>query len=352
MTRPTMKQVAELAGVGMKTVSRVVNGEGRVSRATRSKVEAAIAATGYRRNEVARSMRGMRSGQSTGDIGLLLGDLTNPFFAAVASAVISVARARGYAVVLASADEDPQAERAAVDGLLGRQVAGLLIVPGGRDYRYLQPEIERGTPVVFVDRPGAGVEADEVVLDNAAGARMAVRHLVSYGHSRIGAIVAPSRWTTTQRLRGFRDAMRAEVGSADPALIRRLSTGSVAEAERAARELLAMPDPPTAVFTTTGFMTQGLLRALGPRRDVAVTGFDDFPLADMLPVPLTVVAGDPVSLGTVAAQTLFARFDGWTEPPARRVIRPTLVPRGSGEIRPSAASIQSALLPSGSPAHS
>jgi len=335
MARPTMSQVAKLAGVGMKTVSRVVNGEGRVSRETRAKVEAAIAATGYRRNEVARSMRAMRSGQRTDDIGLLLGDLTNPFFAAVASAVIEVARSQGYAVVLASADEDPQGERASIDGLLGRQVAGLLIVPGGRDYSYLQPELDHGTPVVFVDRPGGGLDADEVVLDNAAGARMAVTHLAAHGHRRIGAIVAPSRWATAQRLRGFRDAMRAELGGADAALVRRLTTGSISEAERAARDLLAVPDPPTAVFTTTGFMTQGLLRALGPRRDVAVVGFDDFPLADMLPVPVTVVAGDPQVLGTVAAQTLFARIDGWAGPQTRRVVRPTLIPRGSGEIRPA-----------------
>jgi len=333
MARPTMSEVAALAGVGLKTVSRVVNGEGRVSRETRARVEAAIAQVGYRRNEVARSMRGMRSGQSTEDVGLLLGDLTNPFFAAVASAVIAVARSQGYAVVLASADEDPQAERSAIDGLLGRQVAGLLIVPGARDYSFLKPELDLGTPVVFVDRPGAGLEADEVVLDNAAGARMAVTHLAAYGHRRIGAIVAPSRWATAQRLRGFRDAMRSEVGAVDPTLIRRLPTGSVAEAERAARELLALPDPPTAVFTTTGFMTQGLLRALGPRRDVAVVGFDDFPLADMLPVPVTVVAGDPGVLGTVAAQLLFARIDGWVGAQTRRVVRPTLIPRGSGELR-------------------
>jgi LacI family transcriptional regulator len=330
-----MSEVAALAGVGLKTVSRVVNGEGRVSRETRARVEAAIAQVGYRRNEVARSMRNMRSGQRTDDVGLMLGDLTNPFFAAVASAVIAEARGRGYAVVLASADEDPQAERGAIDGLLGRQVAGLLLVPGGRDYSYLKSEIDHGTPVVFVDRPGGGLEADEVVLDNTAGARMAVTHLSAYGHRRIGAIVAPSRWATTQRLRGFRDAMRAEVGAVDAGLIRRLSTGSVAEAERAGRELLAVADPPTAIFATTGFMTQGLLRALGPRRDVAVVGFDDFPMADMLPVPITVVAGDPTALGTVAAQTLFARIDGWAGPQTRRVIRPTLLPRGSGEIRPA-----------------
>jgi LacI family transcriptional regulator len=326
-----MSEVARIAGVGLKTVSRVVNREGRVSSETRARVEAAIAATGFRRNEIARSMH---PGQSSTDIGMLLGDLTNPFFAAVASAAIAVARGRGYAAVFASADEDPGAERALIDGLLGRQVAGLLIVPGGRDYAYLQAEIALGTAVVFVDRPGPGLATDEVVFDNAAGARMAVRHLVAHGHRRIATIVAPSRWVTNERLRGYRETLRKEAGGVDESLVRRLAHGSVAEAEQAARELLARPDPPTAFFTTTGFMTQGLLRALGPRRDVAVVGFDDFPMADMLATPVSVVVGDPTTLGTVAAETLFTRIAGSSGPPVRQVIRPTLVPRGSGEVPP------------------
>jgi LacI family transcriptional regulator len=332
MARPTMSEVARIAGVGLKTVSRVVNREGRVSTETRARVEAAIAATGFRRNEIARSMH---PGQASTDIGMLLGDLTNPFFAAVASAAIAVARGRGYAAVFASADEDPEAERALIDGLLGRQVAGLLIVPGGRDYGYLKAEIALGTSIVFVDRPGPGLATDEVVLDNAAGARLAVRHLVAHGHRRIATIVAPSRWVTNERLRGYRETLRKEVGAVDDALVRRLTHGSVEEAEQAARELLDLPRPPTAFFTTTGFMTQGLLRALGRRRDVAVVGFDDFPMADMLPTPVSVVVGDPTALGTVAAETLFTRIAGGAGAPVRRVIRPVLVARGSGEIRPA-----------------
>src|SRR4051812_45946816 len=109
--RPTMREVAELAGAGLKTVSRVVNGEGKVSAETRARVDAAIAQTGYRPNEVARSMRAMRTGHGRVDIGLLVGDLSNPFFASLAWAVITVARERGYAAVLASADEDPDDER-------------------------------------------------------------------------------------------------------------------------------------------------------------------------------------------------------------------------------------------------
>ncbi|HEX5332768.1 MAG TPA: LacI family DNA-binding transcriptional regulator [Cellulomonas sp.] len=331
MTRPTMADVAEVAGVGMKTVSRVVNGEGKVSAATRQRVEAAIAETGYRRNEIARSMR---AGQRSMDIGLLLGDLTNPFFASVASAVIAVSRSWGYRVVLSSADEDPEAELAAIEALLGRQVAGLMVVPGAEDYSRLQTDVDRGTPVVFIDRPGGGLVADEVVIDNAAGARMAVRHLVSHGHERIGIVVAPSRWATAERLRGYREAMENELGGVDESLISILGHGSVVDAEDAARTLLALPDPPTAIFATTGFVTQGLVRALGSSHDTALVGFDDFPMADLLAVPITVVAGDPRELGTVAAQVLFDRIAGSRDEPSRRIVQPRLIIRGSGELPP------------------
>jgi LacI family transcriptional regulator len=327
-TRPTMKDVAELAGVGLKTVSRVVNREGYVSTETAARVEAAIAQIGYRRNEIARSMR---PGVASTDLGLLLGDLRNPFFAAVASAVMSEARGRGLGVVMTSADEDPSVERAAIDGLLGRRVAGLLIVPGSNDYSFLQKEMELGTPVVFIDRPGPGLQADEILIDNANGARLAVQHLVAAGFRRISILVAPSRYSTGERLRGYRDVMRRNFGSVDDSLIRKLGRGSREEAERAARELLAMRRPPDAFFTTTDYVTQGLLRALDGRSDIGIVGFDDFPLADLLPTPITVVSGDPTTLGTLAVQTLFERLEGDTGSPRRQIVHPQLIVRGSGE---------------------
>jgi LacI family transcriptional regulator len=325
-TRPTMKDVAELAGVGLKTVSRVVNREGYVSAETAARVAAAIEQTGYRRNEIARSMH---PGQASSDIGLLLGDLRNPFFAAVASAVIAEARGRGLGVVMTSADEDPAAERAAIDGLLGRRVAGLLIVPGAKDYGFLEKEIERGTPVVFIDRPGLGLRADEVLIDNANGARMAVQHLVAGGFRRIATLVAPSRYSTGERLRGYRDVIRRNFGSVDDTLIRKLSKGSQEEAERAARGLLELRRPPDAFFTTTDYVTHGLLRALEGRSDIGIVGFDDFPLADLLATPVTVVSGDPTTLGTLAVQTLFERLEGDTGPARRQVVHPQLIVRGS-----------------------
>jgi LacI family transcriptional regulator len=328
-----MKDVAELAQVGLKTVSRVVNNEGYVSAETAERVERAIAQIGYRRNEIARRMR---PGQGSTDIGLLLGDLRNPFFAAIASAVISEARGRGFGVMIASADESPADERAAIEGLLSRRVAGLLIVPGAKDYSFLKDEMELGTPVVFLDRPGPGIDADEVLIDNATGARLAVQHLIVAGHRRIATIVAPSRYSTGERLRGYREVIRRKFGAVDESLVFKLSVGSAEEAERAARDLLSRRRPPDAFFTTTGYVTQGLLRALDGRSDVGIVGFDDFPLADMLPTPITVVSGEPATLGTLAVQTLFERLEGDDTPPHRRVVHPQLLVRGSGEVRAGA----------------
>lgn len=330
--RPTMRDVADLAGVGITTVSRVVNREGYVARETASRVEGAMLKIGYRRNEIARSMR---PGQTSSDLGLLLGKLTNPFFAGVAAAVIAGARERGYVVVLASADEDPGVEQASIDGLLGRRVAGLLIVPGAKDYSYLAGEVELGTPVVFIDRPGRGLEADDVLIDNAAGARLAVQHLAAHGHRRIAIIVAPGTYATAERLRGYRDAMKQLVGGVDDKLVKKLRSGSVDEAERATRELLSSDEPPEAIFTTTSFMTHGALNALDTRSDIALVGFDDFPFAHLLRIPVTVVAGDPDALGALAVQTLFERLDGKVEGPRRRVVKPHLIIRGSGELGPS-----------------
>lgn len=325
-----MQDVAVTAGVSLKTVSRVVNREGYVAPATARRVQAAIAKTDFRPNELARSMR---AGQSTKDIGLLLGDLSNPFFADVASAVIHGARARSYTVVLASADEDPVGERAAIEGLLGRRVAGLIIVPGARDYTFLAREVALGTPVVFADRPGSGLEAaTSVLIANYEGARMAVEHLLAEGFKRIGIVVAPSRYSTAERLRGYRHAMRSGTGGVDERLVKKLAAGSIAEAEAATRELLDLPEPPDAIFATTSFMTQGVIQALGRRRDVGLVGFDDFPLADRLPIPVSVVASRPRELGTEAIDALFGRLDG-IDGPARRIIHPTLIARGSGEAR-------------------
>ncbi|GAQ68348.1 LacI family DNA-binding transcriptional regulator [Streptomyces turgidiscabies] len=337
MRTPTMREVAALAGVSIKTVSRFVNGDETVSPAIAERVRAAIDETGYRRNDLARSLR---PGQRSTTLALLVGDLTNPFYGSIANGVMGVARAHGHNVVLASSDEDPEAERRGIDDLLGQRVAGLLIVPGAMDYGYLGREVAQGTPVVFLDRPALGLDADTVLLDNHGGARKATEHLIAAGHRRIGVVVAASYHTTGRRLDGYLEAMRAAFGEVDEALIARLEHGTRAEAEEAAAELLALPPArrPTALFTTTNFLTHGALRAmgpgLGPGQGPALVGFDDFPFADLLPTPVTVVSGDAFEMGREAARLLLARIDGESGPPRRVELGTVLTPRGSGELTP------------------
>ena len=337
MRTPTMREVAALAGVSVKTVSRFVNGDETVSPTIAERVRAAIDETGYRRNDLARSLR---PGQRSTTLALLVGDLTNPFYGSVVGGVMGVARAHGHNVVLAGSDEDPEAERRGIDDLLGQRVAGLLIVPGAMDYGYLGREVAQGTPVVFVDRPALGLDADTVLLDNHGGARKATEHLIAAGHRRIGVVVAAGHYTTGRRLDGYLDAMRAAFGEVDEALVARLEHGTPEEAERAAAELLALPPDrrPTALFTTTNFLTHGALRAMGPAlgrgQGPALVGFDDFPFADLLPTPVTVVSGDAGEIGREATRLLPARIAGQSGPPRRVQLGTVLIPRGSGEQKP------------------
>ena len=330
--QPTMRDVALRAGVGVGTVSRVVNGGASVRPQTADRVNAAIAALGFRRNDLARALR---PGMTSRMIALLLGDLTNPFYAAIAKSAVEVARAAGYAVIVSMVDEDPEGEQRVVHDLLGRRMTGLMIVPDQGDHQFLQAALTGGTPVVFVDRPASGVDADVVLLDNDRGGYLATEHLLRHGHRRIAALVAPSYYTTGQRVRGYRRALRRAGIAPDPGLVVTLPEGSADAARAAARQLLSRADPPTAIFATTNFVCEGTLRAageLGAR--VAVVGFDDFRLADMLPLPATVVSGDVAEMGRRAASRLLERIAGDEVLPRREVLPVRLCARGSGEVPP------------------
>ncbi|MET9270490.1 LacI family DNA-binding transcriptional regulator [Kribbella sp. NPDC003557] len=331
--RPTMIDVARRAGVGLGTVSRVVNGGHGVRDETAQRVRAAIDELGFQRNEVARALR---PGKKSTSLALVLGDLTNPFYASIAKASLEVAGQSGFAVVLGSVDEDPEGEKRAIQELVSRQVAGLMIVPDQGDHAFLQGA---GVPVVFVDRPATGIDADIVMVDNEGGGRLATEHLLQQGHERIAILLAPSYYTIGRRLRGFRRAHRAAGIDVDESLVIQLPEGNAEAAEKATREVMLRPDPPTAIFASTNFLAEGVLRALGELgEEPAVVGFDDFRLADMLPTPVTVVASDIAELGRSAARLLLDRASGAdTRPPQRIVLPCALIERGSGERPPSAA---------------
>jgi LacI family transcriptional regulator len=326
-----MSDVAEAANVSLKTVSRVVNREPGVKTATAARVGEAIARLGYRPNEMARTLR---TGRVTRTIGLVIEDVSNPFYSAIARGVEEETRAQSSLVIAGSSDEDPERERALVQLLLERRVDGLIVVPAGADHRYLLPELRHGTPVVFVDRPPGRLKADVILLDNAGGARAAVAHLVAHGHRRIAIVAdAPSIATAQERFDGYCDALAAAGIDVDPELVR-LDPHDAADAEQAVRELLALPSPPTALFTGNNRMTAGALRALGRRKRVALVGFDDLELAELVKPPVTVVAYDAAELGRRAARLLWRRLAGDRRRPQRVVLPTTLLARGSGEVGP------------------
>jgi LacI family transcriptional regulator len=325
-----MRDVARTAGVSLKTVSRVVNIEPGVRPEVQRRVEDAIVSLGFRRNMAARSLR---TGHRIGSIGLLVADLMNPFYSSVAKAVEVVAARHDAVIIIISSGESAARERELVLNLLHRPVDGMIVVPAGSDHRYLEPERRRGAQIVFLDRSGSNIDADAVVLDNFGGARLAVNHLIRRGHKRIGFVGdSTTVLTAIERLDGYKAAL-AEAGIPYDAELVRLGSPAVDMAETAARQLLALENGATAVFAANNRQCIGVLRAIrASQRQIALVGFDDFELADLLPIPVSVIGFDPAELGRAAAELLFSRMAGDTRPPQRIVIPTHLIQRGSGEI--------------------
>ena len=328
-----MRDVATTAAVSVKTVSRVVNGEPGVSDKTAARVDAAIAKLGFTRNDIASSLRSGRAGA----LGLVIEDVANPFYSAIARAVEDAAHARGHILITGSCEEDPKRERQLVLRLLRRLVDALLIVPAGSDHRYLLPELGAEVPIVFLDRPPRDVDTDTVLLDNVGGARAGVEHLLRQGHERIAFVGdSPELFTAGERLSGYRAAL-GDAGLEPREELIRTGSHDAAHAERIVRALLELPPErrPTALFTSNNRNTIGALRALRDApRPLALVGFDDFELADMLPTPVTVVRHAPEEMGRIGAELAYARLDDHVARPQHRTISCELVVRGSGEVAP------------------
>ena len=332
-----MHDVAALAGVALATVSRVVNGKTGVSPEMQARVEDAIERLDYRRNVNASSLR--RLDRKTSTIGLVLEDVSNPFMSALHRAVEDCAREREVLVFAGSCDEDSSREHDLIAAFRARRVDGIIVAPAGTDHAYLAPAARLGTAMVFVDRRPGFLDADSVTSDDLAAARAAVSHLGDRGHRRIAYLGASlTIGTARDRLQGYTEAMEARGARPQPSHVRP-GLVDMEDAEQAAVEILAGPEPPTAILSGQNYFTIGAikaLRSLGLERRVALVGFDDFALADLLDPAVTVVAHDPAKLGRAAAELLFRRLDGDASETEHVICPFQLIPRGSGEI-PAAA---------------
>jgi DNA-binding LacI/PurR family transcriptional regulator len=331
---PTMRQVAQLAGVGLKTVSRVVNGEPHVSEETALRVEEAIRTLNYHPDVQAGNLR--RHEKKSRTLGLMLGANPNPFSAALHWAVERVAMDHDSMVLASSLDGDQSHERRAITAMMGRRLDGLLIATATRSHDYLRPGQERGMAVVFVDGMPIGVDADAVLSDNRASAAQATRHLLERGHRRIAYFGARHDvFTIAERRQGVLDELeRAGIPASSAVLVDDLDEET---AQGALRHVMLSEDPPTAILGGQNLATRGVIRALrelGLHRTTALVSVDDIDLFDLLEPAITVVAQDPDAMGTVAAERVFARLAGDRSPSQRIVIPTRLIERGSGEIPP------------------
>jgi LacI family transcriptional regulator len=323
----TMRQVAERAGVSAKTVSRVMHNDRYVSDDVRRRVEQAIAELKYVPNVLARSFRSGRDAA----IGVAIPDLSDPFFATLTREIEQIARSRGVAVFITSLGRNGADEQGRVEALLGRQLTGLISTPVSMDQSYLAHWQDR-TTIVFIDRAPSKITADSVVEDDHGGAYAATTHLIEHGHRRVGFLGdSVATVTTARRLEGYQAAL-ADSGIALDRTIVVLGPSSETDAGKAVVDLLAQPEPPTALFSSNAWCTIGIIPALQTvgRSDLPLISFGDFPLASALQPPLTVIDQDPIAVGRVAATRLFERLDHPNRRFKRRIVLPVpLITRGS-----------------------
>ena len=348
----TVQDVARRAGVGKATAARALGGYGSVSADVQKRVDAAAEALGYRPNELARSMTTGR----TNTIGVVVGDIENPFFGLAVRGITDVARAEGFDVILANTGEELKFEQSAVRVLLDRRVDGLIVsATQSSDTAHLQDVLDLGRPLVLLDRSVPGLDVDAVTVDNTQAAILAVRHLTDAGHRRIALISSAAETgtppggfdidaiptsTVRERIRGML-TVAAEVGIPDPTRYIRLGGRGQLACRGIVRELMALSDPPTAILASDSVVALHVFKALTTLKfavpeDISLITFDDADWTTVTTPPLTVVAQPIYDLGAEAGSILIRRIQGSTEGGPTHVFTADLISRGS--VAPPAAS--------------
>lgn len=333
-----IRDVARRAGVSIATVSAAMNDSGPVSEKTRKRVWDAAAAVGYSPNAVARSLRLGRSRL----IGLVVGDIGNPFWAAVVRVVEARALAAKYSVIVCNTDDQVDRELAILDQLRGQHVAGILLTPLGEGQEYARRlESRNFPPLVTMDQRVPGLARDFVGVDNRAAARMLADVLIRLGHRRIAVITGPARvWTAEERLAGAIETMRASGIEVDPSLCLKAAYRSDA-AYAATVTLLTRPDRPTAIIGGNNVIALGALQAITDLgfhcpTDISVVGIDDVPWSGLVRPRVTTAAQPIEDISRVAIEWLLDRMAGSDEAPREAIFAPHFI-AGESVARSSAS---------------
>jgi LacI family transcriptional regulator len=328
-----MRDVAALAGVGLMTVSRVVNGVESVAPELRERVLDAIQKLDYRHNKTASRMRSVdRHG---GMVALCVENVDHPFSSGIHRGLEDAVRAHGFLVFSASSDGDPETEHRLIEAFCERQVDGLVILPVGHDHSFLTARIRRGLGVVYVDRPALALPADTVMTEHEGGAYLGVKHLIDGGHRQIAFLGQVDEYPTSARYAGYVRALEGAGLRVDPRMVR-TGVRTVGDAGAAVKQLFDAAEPPTALFTAADLLSMGArlaLHDLGIETSIAQVGFDDFQMANALVPALSVYEQDPVAIGRRCGELLLERLDADIVLAARSFVMPgRLLSRGSGEI--------------------
>ncbi len=331
----TIKEVAKLAGVSTTTVSYVINKTRFVSEETRAKVLKAINELGYHPNIVARSLRNRR----TGTVGLIICDLMNPFFAEVLQGIETYLGKKKYDIIVTNTNYDFDKEKESVEMLYGKQVEGVIIVPGGNNDEHIKFLIERNIPVVLLDKKIENLNVDVVLVNNVEGSKRLVEHMISLEHERIGIITGPLNSTTgKERLEGYLKALREHSIPEDKNLIK-IGDFKKQSGYLLTLELLSLISPPTAIFACNNLMGLGAMEALKEKKvcvpeEVGLVIFDDLPWFRYVNPPLTCVAQPSFRLGELAGQLLFEQMRKRRKRPKEVVLEVQLkIRQSAGELR-------------------
>ena len=326
---PTVTDVAVRAGVSPKTVSRALNNEANVRPDKVARVRRAAEELGFRPNHFARLLRTRGTASMIGVVTASVGD---PFWTGVLQGVDAVIGGGDCFILSASTRDRSEREAEIVIAMVERRVMALLVVPTAADQSYLAAIVAGGTPVVCIDRPAVGAEIDAVVADDVGGVRRGMQLLTARGHRRIGFLATSSVYTTRQRLEGYRQALVAAGLDVDDALVR-TGVDEAADVDPAVDALLALDDPPTAMFAANVSNTVGLLTGLRRHQwTPAIVAFSDSDAARVHNPAVTVVHNDPVELGRRGAELALQRLDGFDGAPRMVCIETPVIERESHKV--------------------
>ena len=330
---PTIYDVAKRAGVSSMTVSRVINGKRDVKPETREKVLKAIEEIGYVPNSLARSF----VLQKTKSIGLVITDITNPFFTTLARGVEDTAMKNQFSVIFCNTDENPEKELLYLEVLARKRIDGVILASASGKRSPLKSLLIKNIPIVLIDRDIEGLDDLDVVKgDSVQGAYLLTKHLISLGHRRIGIIVGNRNISTAEeRVEGYKRALAESGIPVDESLIK-FSQYSRDGGYNSTKELLSLEDRPTAIFGGNNFIAIGSLvaiRELGLKvpEDIALVSFDDIESLSQVYPFLTVVTQPAYSMGVIAAELLIRRIEGRDKIEERRkvILQPELIVRES-----------------------